>query len=199
MSHDAAPVAPIMAGQVARLFFDRQLSKVEIGARLGISRFRVARLIEGALEDGLVRIEFRDIPAVDRDLAAAMEARFGLDLCAVAATPDDASLRETAAAPDRALVQTARLAGAVIDGLIGAGDVIGIAWGSTLAAVVREIPIRRGGDLEVVQLAGKGFHRIAPELINDEVHGWASTIKTSLPTWRFASKSRCASAISVSG
>ena len=76
--------APDLSTQVARLFFDRQLSKVEIASRLGISRFRVARLIDGALADGLVRIEYRDVPAEDRELAGAMEERFGLDLCAVA-------------------------------------------------------------------------------------------------------------------
>jgi DNA-binding transcriptional regulator LsrR (DeoR family) len=158
----APPTTPIVAAQVARLFFDRQLSKVEIAARLGISRFRVARLIDGALADGLVRIQFRDIPADDRDLACAIEARFGLDLCAVAAVPDD----ETTGG--QALVRVARLAGAVLDGLIAPGDVIGIAWGSTLAAVVREIPARVDGDLEVVQLAGSsarlGRERDAGEL-----------------------------------
>jgi DNA-binding transcriptional regulator LsrR (DeoR family) len=158
----APPMAPIMAEQVARLFFDRQLSKVEIAARLGISRFRVARLIDGALADGLVRIEFRDIPTDDRGLASAMEADFGLDLCAVAAVPDD----ETT--DGQALDRVARLAGAVLDGLITPGDVIGIAWGSTLAAVVREIPARTVGDLEVVQLAGSsarlGRERDAGEL-----------------------------------
>ena len=48
----------------------------------------------------------------------------------------------------------ARLAGAVVDGLIGPSEVIGIAWGSTMAAVVREIPNRTATAIEVVQLAG---------------------------------------------
>ena len=56
------------------------MSKVEIAAHLGISRFRVARLLDGALADGLVRIEYRDVPAEDRALATALEERFGLDL-----------------------------------------------------------------------------------------------------------------------
>lgn len=162
MSPVAPLSAPIMAAQVARLFFDRQLSKIEIAARLGISRFRVARLIDGALADGLVRIEFRDIPADDRDLAGAIEARFGLDLCAVAAVPDDEPT------DGQVLDRVARLAGAVLDGLIVSNDVIGIAWGSTLAAVVREIPSRTNRDLEVVQLAGSsarlGRDRDAGEL-----------------------------------
>jgi DNA-binding transcriptional regulator LsrR (DeoR family) len=146
MSPTAAQ-APDLSTQVARLFFDRQLSKVEIASRLGISRFRVARLIDGALADGLVRIEYRDVPAEDRELAGAMEERFGLDLCAVAvATPPAGAPAANADVP--------RLAGAVLDGLIGDGDAIGIAWGSTLAAVVRAISPRRDGHASVVQLAG---------------------------------------------
>jgi DNA-binding transcriptional regulator LsrR (DeoR family) len=132
------------ASEVARLFFDRQLSKVEIGSRLGISRFRVARLIDQALEAELVRIEFRDIPDVDRALARAIEERFGIDMCVVAGG-DDA---------DNGIGRVARLAASVIDELIGRDDVVGIAWGSTLAAVVRELPSRTEPSLAVVQLAG---------------------------------------------
>ena len=144
-----------LASQVARLFYDRQMSKMEIAALLGISRFRVARLIDRALADGLVRIEYRDLPAEDRDLASAIEQRFGLALCAVAA------VRPAEGTSDVSIETTARLAGAVLDGLIGPNEVIGIAWGSTLAAVVREIPLRSESTIDVVQLAGSStrLHR----------------------------------------
>lgn len=132
-----------VATQVARLFYDRQLSKVEIGGRLGMSRFRVARLIDQALANELVRIEFRDIPTSDRDLARELEERFGLDLCVVA-SDGSGDPRD----------RVARLAGSVVGELIGHGDVVGIAWGSTLAAFVREVPARRDPSVEVVQLAG---------------------------------------------
>jgi DNA-binding transcriptional regulator LsrR (DeoR family) len=124
------------------MFFDRQLTKVEIAARLGISRFRVARLLDRALEEGIVRIEFRDGPSEDRELARAVEDRFGLRVCAVASDPDDP------------IGATARLAGGIVAGLIGAGDAIGIAWGSTVARVVAAIPIRDDPSIDVVQLAG---------------------------------------------
>ena len=131
-----------LAGQVARLFFDRQLTKVEIAARLGISRFRVARLVERALADGIVRIEFRDAPWEDRELARAIEERFGLDLCAVAQDSDDP------------VGAAASLAGGIVDGLVGSGDAVGIAWGSTVARVVAAIPARKDPSIDVVQLAG---------------------------------------------
>lgn len=131
-----------LAGQVARLFFDRQLTKVEIAARLGISRFRVARLVDRALEEGIVRIEFRDAPTEDRALARTIEERFGLDLCAVASDPDDS------------VGAAARLAAGIVDGLVGSGDAVGIAWGSTVARVVAAIPRRSDASIDVVQLAG---------------------------------------------
>lgn len=134
-----------LTSQVARLFFDRQLSKTEIAARLGISRFRVARLIEQALARGLVRIEFRDVPPQDRVVARTIEEHWGVDLCVVS--------RNQGSGLDP-LASLARLAGSVIGDLIGEGSVVGIAWGSTLAAVVDEIPRRDDPSIAVVQLAG---------------------------------------------
>jgi DNA-binding transcriptional regulator LsrR (DeoR family) len=129
--------------QAARLYFDRQQSKIEIAAALGISRFRVARLIARALADGLVRIEYRDAPAADRVIAAAIEERYGLDLCVVAGGPD--------------VEDVAGLAASIIDGLVEPGDVVGIAWGSTMARVVAAMPARRDPSLSVVQLAGSSI------------------------------------------
>ncbi|HEV7809935.1 MAG TPA: sugar-binding domain-containing protein [Candidatus Limnocylindrales bacterium] len=134
-----------LATQVARLFFERQLSKVEIAARLGISRFRVARLIDRALAEGAVRIEFRDAPQQQRDLAAAMERAFGLDLCVVASTATDGP---------GATAAVAALAADVVDGLLGPSETIGVAWGSTLAAVVGAMRPRSEPSIDVVQLAG---------------------------------------------
>jgi DNA-binding transcriptional regulator LsrR (DeoR family) len=45
----------------------------------------------------------------------------------------------------------------MLDGLIGSGQAIGIAWGSTLAAVARRLPTRVDADLEVVQVAGSSL------------------------------------------
>jgi DNA-binding transcriptional regulator LsrR (DeoR family) len=135
--------ATALTGQVARLYFERQLTKVEIAARLGISRFRVARLIDQALADGVVRIEFRDAPDQDFPLARAVESQSGLDLCVVA---DGGGATAIAA--------VARLAGDVVDGLLGTGQAIGIAWGTTVARVVEAMPQRSDPSIDVVQLAG---------------------------------------------
>lgn len=143
-----------VATQVARLYYDRGLSKVEIGERLGISRFRVARLLQQARELGLVRVELRDVPDRDRSLARELETRFDLDLCAVAAVTG-----EHVDATDA----TARLAGQVVAELLDTEDTVGVAWGSTLAAMVRHLPARHHAGLTVVPLAG-GSTRLERDL-----------------------------------
>jgi DNA-binding transcriptional regulator LsrR (DeoR family) len=135
----------VLAAQAARLFFDRQMNKVEIAARLGTSRFRVARLIEQALADGLVRIEFRDVAPVDREVARAIEDTWAIDLCVVAAGDPADSAAEGA---------MAGLAASVLRDVVGPHEVIGIAWGSTLAAVVERLESVREPGVSVVQLAG---------------------------------------------
>ena len=132
--------ADALVEQVARLFYEQQLTKIEIAARLGISRFRVARLLDRALADGVVRIEFRGAPGQDRELGAAVVERFGIGRCVVAASDD--------------LGTVARLAAEVVDGLLEPDESIGIAWGSTLARVVRAMPVRDDPSIDVVQLAG---------------------------------------------
>ncbi len=139
MSPSAADDAGLVE-QVARLFYEEQLPKIEIAARLGISRFRVARLIDRALADGVVRIEFRDAPGQDRALGAAIVERFKIGRCVVAASDDPAAV--------------ARLGAEVVDGLLEPGESIGIAWGSTLARVVRAMPLRDDPTIDVVQPAG---------------------------------------------
>jgi DNA-binding transcriptional regulator LsrR (DeoR family) len=128
------------------------MTKVQIASQLGISRFRVARLIEYARQHGLVRIEFRDIPRQDRELARAIEDRWGIDLCVVAVGDPHGGEGQ---------LPLARLAAAVTSDLIGPEEIIGIAWGSTLAAVVAELPRRVSPDVHVVQLAG-GSGRVEP-------------------------------------
>ena len=40
--------------RIARLFYDHRLTKTEIGKKLRVSRFKVARYLDEALEEGLV-------------------------------------------------------------------------------------------------------------------------------------------------
>lgn len=128
----------VAKAHIARLHFEHGLTKQEIAQRLSISRFKVARLLDQARAEGIVRIEIRDPVEVDSDLSRALEDRYGLDLAVV--------VRRAQAIP--------QATAAWLPELMHPGDTLGIAWGTTLQQVAAALPSRPAGDLDVVQICG---------------------------------------------
>ena len=121
----------------ARLYYHRGLTQQEVGRRLGVSRFRVMRLLEAARAEGVVRIEIEDELRREDDLAARLEAAFGLDLAVVVPEPGG----------------VARAGAATLPLLLRPGDLVGVAWGETLSALVGELAPQ--AELhDVVQICG---------------------------------------------
>ncbi len=129
-------MSEMLLAHVARLHYGRELTKQEIARRLGVSRFKVARLLEQARATGVVRIEVDEPVAVDDERSRALEQRYGLDLALVV--------------PGEAL---AAAAAGLLPGLLADGEVLGVAWGATLSAVAAALPgLARG--TRVVQICG---------------------------------------------
>src|SRR5262252_10282983 len=84
------PSEVVLAARVARQFYLEGVSKVDIADQLGISRFRVARLLDAAREAGMVRIEI-GLPggSLDTGLSAELCSAFGLEQAFVFNIPDD--------------------------------------------------------------------------------------------------------------
>ena len=123
---------------VARLYFEHDLTKREIADRLGISRFKVARLLDQAREEGIVRLEIQDTVNVDGELSRRLEEAYDLDLAVV--------VRDQRAVP--------RAAAAWLPELLREGDTLGVAWGATLRQVAEQIEARPDTPTDVVQLCG---------------------------------------------
>src|SRR3954454_1156061 len=85
----AGPAGLALAALVARRYYLDERFKVEIAGELGLSRFKIARLLETAGDTGLVRIEIGHPGLVDVDLAAQIMDRFGLRHAVVVDTPED--------------------------------------------------------------------------------------------------------------
>ena len=90
---ELGPSELVMAAAVARRYYLAGESKVEIAAALGISRFKVARILESARENGLVRIEIGQQGPIDPDLSAQLQQRFSLHHCVVVVAQDEHSAR----------------------------------------------------------------------------------------------------------
>ena len=89
MAYQAGPAQLVLAASVARRHYLDGQSKVEIAEGLGLSRFKVARLLEVARESGLVHIEIRHPGHIDVELSAQLQDRFGLQHSIVVDTPSD--------------------------------------------------------------------------------------------------------------
>jgi DNA-binding transcriptional regulator LsrR (DeoR family) len=139
------PSELVLAARVARRFYLDGVSKIDIAEQLGISRFRVARLLDSAREAGMVRIEI-GLPGgtLDPGLSAELCSAFGLRQAFVFNFPDDS---------EQALrTRLGEVAGQVLMDLITPGDVLGMSWSralSGLAASLTQLP-----PCPIVQLTG---------------------------------------------
>jgi DNA-binding transcriptional regulator LsrR (DeoR family) len=139
------PSELVLAARVARQYYLDGVSKVDIAERLGISRFRVARLLDSAREAGMVHIEI-GLPggSLDPGLSAELCAALGLKHAFVFNFPDD---------DEQALrYRLGEAAGQALMDLIKPGDVLGMSWSRTLsglAASLTQIP-----PCPIVQLTG---------------------------------------------
>jgi DNA-binding transcriptional regulator LsrR (DeoR family) len=139
------PSEVVLAALVARQFYLEGASKIEIADRLGISRFRVARLLDSARESGMVRIEI-GLPggSLDAGLSAELCSVFGLKQAFAFNFPDhdEPALRQ----------RLGEAAGEALMDLIRPGDVLGMSWSRTLsglAAAMTQLP-----PCPIVQLTG---------------------------------------------
>ena len=139
------PSELVLAARVAREFYLEGLSKVDIADRLGISRFRVARLLDSARESGMVRIEI-GLPGgnLDAGLSAELCSAFGLRQAFVFNFPAEEELAL------RRLLSEA--AGQVLMDMITPHDVLGLSWSRTLSGLTAALT--RIPPCPIVQLTG---------------------------------------------
>lgn len=144
MGASQGPAELVLMAAVARHHYLDGRSKVQIADDLGLSRFKVARLLDAARECGLVRIEIGQVDGMDLDLSARLQEAFGLTHCAVHAT------RGTMDEDSRAVL--GRTAARLFTEILRPADVLGLPWSRSVLAMTEHLaelaPVR------VVQLTG---------------------------------------------
>ena len=140
----AGPSELVLTATVARRFYLDGVSKSDIASELGLSRFKVARMLDWARETGLVRIELDTRGEIDLDLSVRLRAAHGLRHCVVVGAPED----------DEELLRGAlgRAAADLLTEIVEPGDVLGLAWARSLMAM--RTSLTRLPACDVVQLTG---------------------------------------------
>ena len=121
--------------EVARLYYVRDLTQQQIAERLGVSRFKVLRLLEQARSEGVVRFEIDEPVPVRDDLSRALEERYGLTTALVVESG------------------VAAAAASLLPRLLRPRDVLGVSWGETLVSLVKHLPPAEAA-VPVVQICG---------------------------------------------
>jgi DNA-binding transcriptional regulator LsrR (DeoR family) len=120
------PAEALQAGIIARRYFLEGRSKVQISAEYGISRFKVARILEAALAEGVVRIEINVPGNIDIELSDRLREAHQLNHVLVITTPKAEESRRA---------DLGRAAGRLLGEILTEDDVLGVGWGRTLASM----------------------------------------------------------------
>lgn len=138
------PAELVLLATVARRYYVDARTKVEIADEFGLSRFKVARMLDTALASGLVRIEIGWPGALDVELSARLRDRLGLLHAMVVDTP------ETEPGPLRKELGAA--AAELLEEILTDGDVLGLAWARTVSEMTDSLTSL--APAAVVQLTG---------------------------------------------
>ncbi|GAG80418.1 unnamed protein product, partial [marine sediment metagenome] len=76
----------LLKAKVCKLYYQRGISKVDIGKKLRISRFKVADLLGQALKEGIVEIIINEPSHTFLDLENSLEEKFKIYRAAVVET-----------------------------------------------------------------------------------------------------------------
>jgi DNA-binding transcriptional regulator LsrR (DeoR family) len=131
--------------EVAKLYYEQDLSQAEIARKFAISRSLVSHLLKRSREQGIVEIRINDSRSRAVHLQRRLCERYGLaDAVVVPSNPDIEKTR----------AQVGRIAASLLEPLLKDNIRIGISWGTTLHQLVSHVrPISLKG-VEIVQLHG---------------------------------------------
>jgi DNA-binding transcriptional regulator LsrR (DeoR family) len=138
------PAELVRLAAVARRFYVDGRSKLEIAEEFGVSRFKIARLLDQALARGIVRIEVGVPAQIDTELSERLRTAFHLRHAVVVDTPEHP---ETDLRAHLARVTADLLAETVVE-----GDILGLGYGRTLTVMTEALT--RLAPCTVVQLSG---------------------------------------------
>ena len=135
-----------MLVQVARLYYEDQLTQADIGRRLNTSRSTVSRMLKECRDMGVVRIQinypWKRIHQLEKELCQLYDLR-------------ECRILES---KDRPVEQTLKgmglLAADFLDDFLQDGMTLGVSYGRSIAAVIEQLSPTRHIDLTVVQILG---------------------------------------------
>jgi deoxyribonucleoside regulator len=141
--------------KIATLYYKSQLSQHEVAQRLGLSRQTVGRLLQRALDVGIVRIEIQSQLSYVSELELQLEAAFNLMEVVVVSPPADT--------PDAIRSAIGQAAAEFLQRRVKDGDILGVVSGSTTVyEFAQHLNPARMPNLTVVSMTGSAPRSPSP-------------------------------------
>jgi deoxyribonucleoside regulator len=143
MGRPRLDVSPTLAARVATLYYEDNKTHDDIGAMMGLSRWKVARILQHAKDVGIVTIHISQPTSRVTDLEEHIRDHFGIDTVIVVDSNDTPALDAVARQAAEHLIERA-------SGI----TTLGMSWGRTLTAVANALPHGWARNVDVVQVNG---------------------------------------------
>lgn len=156
--------------QVAKMYYDEELTQEKIAKQLSISRSAVSMLLAEAKNLGIVQIQIKDPYVNNEELSGRLVERFKLRKCVVV---------PTSVTQDQLLLKIVAFRAAMFASeIITSHSTIGIAWGTTCYQFIQSFPRNTNlCDINVVPLIG-GSPLVAEEFqLNESVRMFAEKLR----------------------
>jgi deoxyribonucleoside regulator len=131
--------------EIAKMYYEEELSQGDIAEKLQISRPTVAGLLKRCKEEKVVEIIINSASSLVFGLQKELESMFGLKKAIIVSSEGDLNLTK---------INIGRAAADYIISILQNNMKIGIAWGTTLYQAVTHIPQTNFVDIDIVQLIG---------------------------------------------
>ena len=136
----------MLKAKVSTLYYKQNQSKIQISEKLRISRFKVAKILEDAVKEGIVTIHIKEPENAYIDLENELEKKFNIFRVSIVDSSSDYNLTKK---------NLGRAAARCLTDIVYDGDTIGIAWGTTIYEMVNALPGKFDRkNVTVVQITG---------------------------------------------
>ncbi|OZE96494.1 sugar-binding transcriptional regulator [Rhodococcoides fascians] len=131
-------------GLVARRYYLDGRTRIQIADELGLSRFKIARILEDAVTSGMVEIKVHAPESIDIELSRALKDTFGLRMAFAVRTGGDEQ--------DVLWDAVGRVTADLLSEIVTSADVLGVDCGRTLSRMTTHL--NSIATCDVVQLTG---------------------------------------------
>jgi DNA-binding transcriptional regulator LsrR (DeoR family) len=148
-ARDSLPHDALLLAEVARLYYQEELSQDQIAQRTGVSRSSISRMLKEARDRGIVEIRVHHPFQTSPQVESALKRRLGLAECLVLSCGPAESADEGNVA-----LRVGALAARFLAESVPNGSILGVGWGSMVDSVVRSGYFANKRDMTVVQIQG---------------------------------------------